>query len=100
MAERRVTLTTGETFGVRDGELILDAALRQGVAVAHSCRNGTCRTCLFQVQAGDVRQEDRDVCMITEQELEAGRRLLCMSTLHADAVLEKVPPRRRKAASE
>ncbi|WP_171628331.1 2Fe-2S iron-sulfur cluster-binding protein [Paenibacillus plantarum] len=87
-------------FEVEDKELILDAAIRQQVPIPYTCRNGTCRTCLYQVVEGTVIQEDADICMISEQELEAGRRLLCMSTLQGDAVIEKVVRKRRRPEGE
>ncbi|HZG56206.1 2Fe-2S iron-sulfur cluster-binding protein [Paenibacillus sp.] len=97
MTAYRVTLLPEEkTFAVRSGEMILDAAVRQGVQVPYSCRNGTCRTCLFQLLEGDVQPVDADLCLITPQELEANRRLLCMSVCRSDVVLEKTPPRRRR----
>ena len=38
-----VTITgSGKTFLVREGENILMAALRQGVMLPYSCKNGTC----------------------------------------------------------
>lgn len=33
---------------VREGESLLDACLRQGVALTFSCRGGTCQTCLVR----------------------------------------------------
>jgi len=96
MSEYRITLDSGETFMAKQGELLLDAALRQGIPIHHSCRNGTCRTCIFEVKEGRVNQEDADICMISEQELEGGKRLICMSTAGSDALLSK-PQRRRRA---
>jgi CDP-4-dehydro-6-deoxyglucose reductase len=37
-----------------DGETTLDALLRAGVALPHSCRAGACQTCLVQATAGEV----------------------------------------------
>jgi ferredoxin len=87
---------SNESFQVGRDELILDAALRQGVTLPYSCRNGTCRTCLFEVKKGTVQPVNSDLCMISTQELEANRRLLCMSLCRSDAVLEKAKPRRRR----
>ncbi|REE77698.1 CDP-4-dehydro-6-deoxyglucose reductase/phenol hydroxylase P5 protein [Paenibacillus taihuensis] len=98
MSEYRITLESGESFMAKQGELLLDAALRQGVTINHSCRNGTCRTCLFEIKEGSVTQEGEEICMISQQERENGRRLLCMSTANSDAVLGKL--QRRKRASE
>ncbi|MCZ8511656.1 2Fe-2S iron-sulfur cluster-binding protein [Paenibacillus filicis] len=95
MASYKVTLPDQKQFEVKEGEIILDAALSQGVDIPYTCRNGTCRTCLYQVVEGDVIQEQPELCMITGQELESGRRLLCMSTLHSDASLEKVQRKRK-----
>jgi len=84
---------SNQTFTVEKDELILDAAVRQNINVPYSCRNGTCRTCLFEVMEGVVEQEDADLCMISEDELEENRRLICMSLCKSDAVLEKVSNR-------
>ncbi len=44
----------GEPLAINAGESLLDAALRQDVAIANSCRNGVCQTCLVKVTAGAV----------------------------------------------
>jgi len=94
MADFTVNLQpSNQTFTVEKDELILEAALRQNIMVPYSCRNGTCRTCLFEIIEGDVEQEDADLCMISEDELEENRRLICMSSCKSNAVLEKVSNR-------
>jgi ferredoxin len=85
-------LSSNQSFQVRPNEIILDAAIRQGIQVMYTCRSGTCRTCLFEAKEGVVQQEDLDYCLITDQELAAGKRLICMSTCLSDAVLEKPLP--------
>lgn len=35
-------------------ESVLDALLRQGVAIPHSCRNGVCQTCMMQSNEANV----------------------------------------------
>lgn len=35
-------------------ESVLSAALKQGLIIANSCRNGTCRTCLCRLQSGQI----------------------------------------------
>lgn len=72
MADHTVTvLSTNETFTVGSNEIVLDAAIRQGMYIPYSCRNGICRTCLYEVKAGTDQLLDADLCMITEQELES-----------------------------
>ncbi len=94
--EIRLQLEPVRSFRAAAGETILDAAIRHGIDIAYSCRNGTCRTCIVQVIAGEVAQEEAESCMISAQELEMGRRLICMSTPRSDAVLAKIPPRQSK----
>lgn len=50
----------GQRYLVADGEVMLDALLRQGANVAHSCGKGTCHTCVLRLESGDV-QYDKDV---------------------------------------
>lgn len=39
---------------VAAGEVLLDALLRQGADVAHSCGKGSCHTCVLRLESGDV----------------------------------------------
>jgi ferredoxin len=97
MAEYTVTLLpSNQSFTVQADEPILTAAIRQSVEVTYSCRNGTCRSCISEVKEGSVKPLDVEDCMISAQELDANRRLLCMSVCESDAILEKVLPRKRK----
>jgi CDP-4-dehydro-6-deoxyglucose reductase, E3 len=41
-----------ERFQIRAGEILLDAALRQGIELAHDCRVGHCGTCTLRVRDG------------------------------------------------
>ena len=53
MKEFVVTLAgSGKTFRVREGENVLAAALRQGVMLPYSCKNGTCGSCKGLLQEG------------------------------------------------
>lgn len=50
-----VTLQPGNLcFSVAADETILVAALRAGIAMPSSCRNGTCRACMLQCLSGQV----------------------------------------------
>ena len=87
-----VTIRTsdGASFEVDEGEIVLDAAMRQGVAIPYSCRSGTCRTCLSRVVSGriDHEAEYADELTIGEAEVAQGFRLLCSSLAYADSVIE------------
>lgn len=97
MDDYTVTLKHSEkVFTVRPNELILDAAIRQGVEMPYSCRSGTCRTCIFEIKEGDAQALDVEDCMISQQEIDSGRRLLCMSVCKSNIVIEKIQPRRRQ----
>lgn len=40
---------------IHPGQSLLEATLAAGVPMDHSCRNGTCRTCLSHLAAGQIR---------------------------------------------
>ena len=44
----------GLGFAVLPGQTILAAAEAAGIDMPNSCRNGTCRTCLCRLNAGQV----------------------------------------------
>jgi len=45
----------GHQFAVPEGSTLLQAAEAAGIELPSSCRNGTCRTCICQLRAGQVR---------------------------------------------
>lgn len=47
-----ITTSGGCSFLARDDESLLDAALRQGVALNYSCRTGRCSSCKGRVRSG------------------------------------------------
>ena len=47
-------------FLVRDGQVVLDAALEQGRELDHGCRAGTCGTCAVEVVKGLAHVEAPD----------------------------------------
>ncbi|MFF2450292.1 2Fe-2S iron-sulfur cluster-binding protein [Neobacillus sp. NPDC058068] len=87
--------SSDQTFTVRPNEIILDAAILQGINIPYSCRNGTCRTCIFEIKEGIVQAINVEECLISPNELELNKRLLCMSLCKSDVIMEKVSPRRR-----
>jgi len=51
-------LPAGRTFRVADGETVLEAALRQGLALPYGCRNGLCGACKASLLSGTVDYPD------------------------------------------
>jgi len=44
----------GQNCELQDGESVLEGLLRQGLAIPHSCRAGSCGSCLLRAVAGHV----------------------------------------------
>ncbi len=82
---------SGVAFEAEDDEVILDAAERANIVLTHSCRNGTCRSCITRVIAGCVEHDPDyiDELSIDAGEVEAGYRLLCSAFARSDAELER-----------
>ena len=75
----------GPAFLAGPDESILDAALRQGVALSYGCRNGACGACRGRVIAGRVHlPEGTGLRGLTEREVRAGWTLLCQARASSD----------------
>jgi ring-1,2-phenylacetyl-CoA epoxidase subunit PaaE len=69
----------------RDGERVLDAALRVRSDAPYACKGGVCGTCRAKLVSGSVEMEQ---CFALEQsELDAGFVLACQSHPTADKVV-------------
>jgi CDP-4-dehydro-6-deoxyglucose reductase, E3 len=44
----------GRTFKAKAGDVLLDAALANGIAIPHDCRSGHCGSCLARVRSGST----------------------------------------------
>jgi len=69
----------GCVFDAADGEIVLDAALAQGIALPHQCRGGSCGTCKARVVEGAVDHGWSFGLGIDDAEKAAGFCLLCQS---------------------
>jgi ferredoxin len=78
----------GVAFTASADEPILQAALRAGVALPSSCRNGTCRTCMCQLASGEVAYRIRWPGLLSEEK-EAGWILPCIAYARSDLVLRR-----------
>ncbi len=87
-----VTLTpSGEQFEVEAGESVLDAALRAGLNLPHSCKAGRCGSCRARLLSGRVSYPAGRPVALSEQEERDGQALLCQARARTPLVVE---PRR------
>lgn len=85
-ARFRVSIEPGEKGFEWDGAgNLLDAARRAGIGLPHSCRTGTCRTCLCRLTTGRVTHEAS--ANLEPQELADGFILPCVARADADVGL-------------
>lgn len=92
MAEKKVHTVRFEPVGVEmeveEGEWILDAAFRQGIAVPHGCREGQCSSCKCILVEGDVEVEDYSTFALADYEKDTGHILLCRGYAYSDVTIE------------
>lgn len=78
-------------IAVRSGETLLDAGLRDGVALPYECRNGGCGVCKGTLLYGNVDYGVHQESALTETEKRAGKALFCCATPLSDLEVEYVP---------
>ncbi len=79
---------SGHRYIVEQGETILEAALRSGLAVKCSCINGSCGQCKARVLEGEVATIMHHDYVLTEAEKLNGTLLLCRAMPASDMVIE------------
>jgi ferredoxin len=73
---------------------LLEAALRSGVVLPNSCRNGTCRTCICLMRSGSVAYRIEWPGLSFDEKRE-GYILPCVAVAQEDVVIES-PAAKRK----
>jgi CDP-4-dehydro-6-deoxyglucose reductase len=84
---RVINSISSATFTVNDGETVLSAALRQGVMLPYSCKNGTCGSCKGQVESGSVHYPFHPPLALDEDEVKRGNALFCQASPSEDLVI-------------
>lgn len=85
----RITIEpVGQVVDCREDQTILDACLRAGVWVPHSCTHGTCATCKAEVLDGEVDHGAASSFALMDFERDEGHALLCCATPRSDVVIE------------
>ncbi|MDH3320497.1 MAG: CDP-6-deoxy-delta-3,4-glucoseen reductase [Betaproteobacteria bacterium] len=76
---------------VREGETILDAGLREGLALPFECRNGGCGQCKATLAYGEVDYGAYQNDALPQAERAAGKILTCCATPRGDIEIEYRP---------
>lgn len=76
---RLTLLPSQQVLAVEEGETILDAALRAGLNLPHSCKGGHCSACRARLVSGAVTYPLGPPLGITSQEQAGGLTLLCQA---------------------
>lgn len=79
---------SGHEFNVADTETVLDAAIRKGILLPYSCRNGSCGTCKGRILAGTVDYGVYEDKALTAVERQAGKALFCQARPLSDLVIQ------------
>src|SRR5262245_22023008 len=80
MARRHHITINGNSFLARRGEVLLDAALNNGIDLPYDCRAGHCGTCCVRLVSGQMRGGEGS---------EPGIVHACQCRIVGDAVIEK-----------
>jgi len=83
MARSHEITVNGQSFPAGRGEVLLDAALNNGVDLPYDCRAGHCGTCCVRLVSGEVQGGEGS---------EPGIVHACQCRIVGDAVLEKAQP--------
>jgi NAD(P)H-flavin reductase/ferredoxin len=82
---------------VREGETLLEAALRAEIRIPYDCRNGGCGVCKSALLYGSVDYGDYQDTALAREERAAGKLLPCCATPLSDLEIEYEP---KEAAAE
>lgn len=81
-------INSGATFTVNEGESVLTAAIRQGVMLPYSCKNGTCGSCKGRLESGEVHYPFHPPLALSREEIGEGFALLCQAEPTGDLVIK------------
>lgn len=79
---------SGLDFTIEEHQTILEAALKIGLTLPYSCRDGVCGTCKGKVVSGQVDYGKYQESALTETEKATGMALFCCARPLTDLVLE------------
>ena len=78
----------GVEMNVEEGETVLDAAFRQGIAVPHGCKEGQCSSCKCKLIEGDIDLLKYSTFALPDHERDDNHILLCRTQAFSDLTVE------------
>lgn len=78
----------GIEMDVEEGETVLDAAFRQGIAVPHGCKEGQCSSCKCKLIDGDIDLLKYSTFALPDHERDDNHILLCRTHAFSDLTVE------------
>jgi ferredoxin len=76
-----------KTLTVQEGEIILDAALDNGLDLPYSCLNGKCIDCLAKVNQGTFKHTQASIEFLHKYQIDPSYILLCSCSATSDCIL-------------
>ena len=73
---------------VEEGEIVLEAAFRQGIALMHGCKEGQCSSCKAILLDGDIELLKHSTFALPDYEREQDHVLLCRTEAYSDLEVE------------
>ena len=87
MSHRVRIESSGHQFDCNSNETVLEAALRQGIALPYSCRNGACGSCKGKLRSGELEYREETQALSTAEQAQ-GMALFCRAYPTGDLVIE------------
>ena len=78
----------GVEMDVEEGETVLEAAFRQGIALMHGCKEGQCGSCKSRLIGGDIELLKYSTFALPDYERETEHVLLCRTHAYSDLEIE------------
>src|ERR1700683_2462249 len=78
----------GLEMEVKEGETVLNAAFRQGIALMHGCKEGQCGSCKSRLISGDIELLKYSTFALPDYERETEHILLCRTHAYSDLEVE------------
>lgn len=79
---------SGHTFLAEANEPVLEAGLRQGVALPYGCRGGACGACAVTILSGQVAYPNGEPPALSPAEQANGKALLCLACAQSDLAID------------